>query len=203
VPPPKASPATRPETPKATPRRSRPGLGTDFALGQRIDSLDSATRERCFASAGDARYRICLVQVRWPATLAPAFNVQSMLYNGLRAYVLYDQGRAVSLYALFRSRAYQLVDAHYSQAFGQPAKRQSYAMTVGYRRQDENRVVTWNVSGQPGEADAVIEIRRFDDARDLYADGFNGVVQVTEKGAPGVFSVLTMLDFIQHKFQRL
>jgi hypothetical protein len=199
---PAPAPAGRPAR-EAAPARARPGLGTDLVLGHRIDSLDAAVRERCFAAGGEQRYRICLVPVRWPASLQRAFHVQSMLYNGTAAFVLYDGGRAVSLYALFRSRAHLLVDAYYSQTFGQPAKRRRYSMTVGYRRQDENRIATWAVSGRPGEGDALIELRRFDDVRDLYADGSNGVVQVTAKGAPGVFSVLTMLDLIEHKFQRL
>ncbi|MBI4183389.1 MAG: ankyrin repeat domain-containing protein [Proteobacteria bacterium] len=200
APPPK--PAARESTPVAPAPAPLPALGRGLTLDLRLAALDERAQGRCLVPAvGGGRYRVCLLPADWPAEIASAFNVQGPHYTGSATYVLFDQGQAVSLFTLFRSRAFEAVLAHFQHGFGAPAESRRYPLTLGYRQQGENWLARWSVPG-PG-AGATIELRRLDDVAGMYVDGINGALQLSRPGAPAVFSVLSDLDLILNKFQRL
>ena len=64
----------------------------------------------------------CLEPVQWPRSLDPYFRIDSILYQGARVIVRYDEGIATTYHFLFDSSAFGRLVSHFEGRYGPPTE---------------------------------------------------------------------------------
>ena len=204
APPPSLEPATATETALAGPvaaaaraptgaaaareRRVDPVLGRSLRLGKPM-AADSA--EFCFEK-GSRHFWFCIEPVDWPQEIAEAFQVQTILYRGAQAIVLYDGGGASQFHTLFPTRNFDAITAYFTERLGTPGKQFDNWAILSAEPNRVNRTVRWR-----GPGASVLEIRQIDDLRwSSLPDTKHGVVRIYGEDPAPVFRHVSWSDFM-------
>jgi len=171
------------------------GLGDNVHLTQ-LEPTQDGKNIPCFDKSFLARTH-CVVDVNWPANLKKAFNGGGVLYNGTKAIVAYDQGRATRLYTLFESNSYEAVVAHFQKKLGPPHFRSIRKIRVLQGPRLANDFVVWHMGkSSSNDGPVTVEIRRYDDVRQTFPDTNSGLVRVYFDHTIPLFKRVSPLDFL-------
>ena len=171
------------------------GLGDNVQLTQ-LEPTQEGKHVPCFDKSFLARTH-CVVDVNWPANLEKAFDGGGVLYNGTKAIVAYDQGRATRLYALFESNSYEAVVAHFQKMLGPPHFRSIRKIRVLQGPRLANDFVIWHMGkSSSNDGPVTVEIRRYDDVRQTFPDSNSGLVRVYFDHTIPLFKRVSPLDFL-------
>jgi len=171
------------------------GLGDNVKLTQ-LEPTQDGKHIPCFDKSFLARTH-CVVDVNWPANLKKVFNGGGVLYNGTKAIVAYDQGRATRLYTLFESNSYEAVVAHFQKKLGPPHFRSIRKIRVLQGPRLANDFVVWHMGkSSSNDGPVTVEIRRYDDVRQTFPDTNSGLVRVYFDHTIPLFKRVSPLDFL-------
>ncbi|TCS61305.1 hypothetical protein [Varunaivibrio sulfuroxidans] len=138
----------------------------------------------------------CVVPVTWPSNLAKDFQVDTIMYQGTKTIVRYDNERASSYQTLFLSKAFDAVVSHYIDLYGPPTRKLARAIAPLAQKRRDNPVVIWQ-SKEAGTGDVVtLEIRKFDDTGGSFPDLQRGVILLYRSSSAPIFPVISKLDLM-------
>jgi len=171
------------------------GMGSNLKLGAALTPMERQDLP-CFHKTFINRTH-CIRKVDWPKNLRTSFNSGTVLYNGTKAIIGYDQGRATRLYALFAEQDFEIVVAHFQKMMGTPHHRAQRKLHTLKGPHLENDFVLWHMGkSTSGDGPVTVEIRRYDDIRQTFPDTKNGVVRIFFDQTLPLFKRISPLDFI-------
>ncbi|MEQ9326239.1 MAG: hypothetical protein RJQ21_02970 [Rhodospirillales bacterium] len=170
-------------------------LGHRLAEGE-AESLDCLThiyRHR------RNRIRACVVDVKWPRDIRPDFVSNSIIYVGQKAVVIYQDGVAAAMYALFRTEAYDRIASHFASQYGPSIeyRREKVQLMAGGR--EINEISVWRATVPASGLAMEMEMRRFDDVRDLFGDPYHGMIEIRFAESRRVFQFVQPLDLMTNR----
>ena len=161
-------------------------IGEQAALGQNHQPGTLCT------DAAKTDVTACVEPVIWPNEIADAFDVSSLLYRGQKAVVRYSGDRADRFYVVYDAENFTRISAYLQDTFGK-ADRSEHPMPVFGNPNAMNKMFRWqrNENGRT----VVLELREFDDLRDMMPNERLGSLELFFDGDPQMFDTLQTSDF--------
>jgi len=145
-------------------------------------------------SLGKAAF--CVVPVDWPRDIEDAFRVNTSFYQGSRAIARYDKGIATHYHAMFNTKDYDRVVEFLKQRFGPPTDVWRRVIAPFDQPRQPNPTFVWRSKNSQSDQVTILEVRKFDDTRNVFPDINNGALRLYIAGGPKVFPVVTALDIM-------
>ncbi|MRG71767.1 hypothetical protein GH722_08300 [Alphaproteobacteria bacterium HT1-32] len=170
-------------------------------LGHRRDIYD-AEDTKCLKYVyrhKKERIRACVVNVTWPREIRPDFVANSIIYTGQKAVVIYQDGIAAAMYALFRSDAFERISGYLASQYGPTTdySRDKVQLMAGGRRQNE--ISLWRGTDPASGLAMEMEVRKFDNVRDLFGDPYHGMIEIRFAESRRVFQFVQPLDLMTNR----
>lgn len=140
----------------------------------------------------------CVEPVLWRDGLEHQVSVTTVMYNGTKAIVRYDEGKATSLYALFPTEAFPVLDGHFQRKFGPPTDEWTIPVKQVGGPPKDNAVQVWQSRGADGTL-STLELRRYDDARGGFTDMKHGALVLHGSDERPIFPILSQFDVMLMK----
>ncbi|MDA0239931.1 MAG: ankyrin repeat domain-containing protein [Proteobacteria bacterium] len=170
-------------------------MGNSVATGQPHQPSASTGPASCLQKRGHSS-QFCIVSVDWPTEIRDAFSVNTILYQGSRAVARYDGGRAVHIHALFSSEQQTNVVDWAKKKFGPPTDYWRRTIAPFGKPRKPNPTFVWRSTDKQTKQTVVLEIRKFDDSRNVFPDTKHGSVRLYVAGGKPVFPTITALDIM-------
>ncbi len=170
-------------------------LGDSVAMGHPQRRYGADEPSACI-SKRQRHSAFCVVPVDWPAEIADAFSVNTILYQGSRALARYDRDAAVHIHAIFDSGAYNRVLSFLRGRFGSPTDEWRRVVAPFGKPRQANPTYVWRSRDPETQQISVLEVRKFDDARAVFPDMEHGSVRLYMAGGPTVFPAVTAIDIM-------
>lgn len=138
----------------------------------------------------------CIVPVDWPRQIEHAFQVNTSFYQGSRAIARYDKSKSSHFLAMFNSGNFDDVMALLRARFGQSTDVWKRIIAQFDRPRQPNPTYVWRSKNTQQDRVTILEIRKFDDTRDVFPDMNHGAIRLHEAGGLPVFPVITALDIM-------
>lgn len=194
---------TNARRPSRTPlRKLRPALngvvltmGNTVATGQAYQPAASTGPVSCLQKRGHSS-QFCIVSIDWPVEIRDAFSVNTIIYQGARAVARYDDGRASHIHALYNSDMQTAVVDWAKKKFGPPTDYWRRTIAPFGKPRKANPTFVWRSTDKKTKQTVVLEIRKFDDSRNVFPDTKHGSVRLYLAGGKPVFPTVTALDIM-------
>ena len=169
-------------------------LGESVSIGRPRPAPGAGEPDACVSKPG--RRAFCVVPVDWPNEVEDAFRVDTVLYRGARALARYDRGAASHFHALFRSDGQEKVLAFLKKRYGNPTDEWKRVIAPVGKPRRANPTFAWRSRNTKTRLMTILEVRKFDDARNVFPDTDHGVVRLYVAGGPPVFPAVSALDIM-------
>ena len=169
-------------------------LGGRLSTGQVLDEKTKKSRA-CFKK-GTIKALFCTIDARWPGELKAVLVKDSLLYQGEKILVRYDNNKSSRLYLLFQSSKVQKVLDHYVGLFGPPTEIKDGQIRLYRGKPLLNRSFRWKAMDDSTGKIKNLEIRNYDDIRETIPDTKYGVIRLYDEGSESIFKHLSEVDFI-------
>ena len=169
-------------------------LGETVTIGQPRPTQGAGEPNACVAKPG--RRAFCVVPVDWPSEVEGAFQVNTILYRGARALARYDRGAASHFHALFRSDDQETVLGFLKKRYGGPTDEWKRVIAPVGEPRRANPTFAWRSRDTKTRLMTILEVRKFDDSRNVFPDTEHGVVRLYVAGGPPVFPAVSALDIM-------
>jgi hypothetical protein len=170
-----------------------PSLGQSERLGKALDSAKGGAGGSCVRKNRGAVV-FCVEAIDWPADVKEFFDTSTLMYRGAKAIVRYDGDEASGFHTLFHSQDFDAVVRHFKNLLGQPSATPERRIAPMAKPRQANPTRIWRIGGEAGGA--VLEVRRFDDARGGFPDTKHGVVLLGRTPVRVIFPHLSSLDLM-------
>ncbi len=136
----------------------------------------------------------CIESVNWPEKIKSYFVVDSVIYQGTKTVVRYDNGIATFFHTLFPTTSFKAVTSYYQYVLGPPTSmlKRSIAPLAEPRR--DNPTYIWKSENPVTRQITTLEIRKFDDARGGFPDTRNGVIMLYGDSSLPIFPQLSTVE---------
>ncbi len=193
--------AQRPKGKPTLQRRHAPLNGVRLALGRDLRPGMRRLREGSPEGAacltkGRRQATFCIVEVDRATEIRRAFQVNTIFYQGSRAIARFDRGRARQFHALFDARYHAAVLAYMRKRFGKPTDFWNRTIAPFERPRQSNPTYIWRSRNPNTKVTTVLEVRKFDDGRDVFPDTEHGSIRLYVAGTAPVFPSITPLDIM-------
>jgi hypothetical protein len=174
----------------------------DIFLGHQLAEAEGAEGVECLRYVyrhRKDRIRACVVDVKWPRDLRPDFVSNSIIYTGQKAVVVYQDGVAAAMYAIFGTEGYERVASHIAREYGPSAefRREKVQLMSGGRKMNE--ISVWRATDPASGLPMELEIRKYDDVRDLFGDPYHGMIEIRFTDSRRVFQFVQPLDLMTNR----
>lgn len=170
-------------------------LGNSVATNQRPLPREASEPDPCIKRSGGS-LMFCVVPVDWHPRVDPAFELTTYLYQGSRAIARYDGGKATHYHTLFKSIAYDDVVKYFTAKYGPPTDEWKRTIAPFDLPRQPNPTMVWRSRDTRTNVVTILEVRRYDDARNVFPDMEHGAVRLYTAGAQRVFPVITAMDLM-------
>ena len=170
-------------------------LGNSVATDQKPLPRGVAEPDPCIRRSGGA-LQFCVVPVDWHPRVDPAFSLTTYLYQGSRAIARYDAGKATHYHTLFNSLAYDDVVKYFTAKYGPPTDEWKRSIAPFDQPRQPNPTLVWRSKNSKTNKVTILEVRRYDDTRNVFPDMEHGAVRLYAAGAQRVFPVVTGMDLM-------
>jgi hypothetical protein len=170
-------------------------LGNSVATDQKPLPRGVAEPDPCIKRSGGA-LQFCVVPVDWHPRVDPAFSLTTYLYQGSRAIARYDGGKATHYHTLFSSLAYDDVVKFFTAKYGPPTDEWKRSIAPFDQPRQPNPTLVWRSKDSRTNKITILEVRRYDDTRNVFPDMEHGAVRLYAAGAQRVFPVVTGMDLM-------
>lgn len=191
-------------TPGKLPRAvAKPIPNTVLTLGESVhitaamppEPSDPVERNYC-VKKNHGTVAFCIEPVDWPGSMAKDLQVSSIMYQGARAIVRYDNEMATRFHAIFPTKAYGKLVAYYAKRFGRPTETTKRTIAPFAQPRGENPVTLWQRMDPLSNEMTTLEIRKYDDARGGFPDMRFGAILLYNAKSPPIFPALSSLDLM-------
>ena len=141
----------------------------------------------------------CIIPVDWPEELLEFFEVGTVMYDGAKAIVRYDDERATFYHALFDVKGFSKIVRYYRKKLGLPTESWVRRMVVMAAAPRPNPTVLWRSVEPATNLVTILEIRKFDDARGGFPDTRRGVVLLYHTWSSPIFPEISHLELMMVK----
>lgn len=184
-----------------TPERHLKGvvlpLGETMTLGRTVPYPRSDPNREKNCVARDKGYTLfCVEDVTWSDAMAPSMTVNTIMFSGRKAVARYHADQAVAYHVLFPTEGFDQVVAHYKTRLGPPSDTFKRAISPLATQRRENPSLVWRSRETGSGKIAMLEIRKFDDARGGFPDTHRGVIMLRYEDAPPVFPQLSVIELL-------
>ncbi len=169
-------------------------LGESVSIGQPQPAQGAGEPNACVSKPD--RRAFCVVPVDWPSRVEGAFQVNTILYRGARALARYDRGAASHFHALFRSDDQETVLGFLKKRYGNPTDEWKRVIAPVGEPRRANPTFAWRSRDTRTRLMTILEVRKFDDSRNVFPDTEHGVVRLYVAGGPPVFPAVSALDIM-------
>lgn len=173
-------------------------LGAKAYLGQTRDPASMARDKNCIRKSRGRVY-LCVENADWPTDgLDTTFTTNSLLYEGRKVVVRYNQGTAEQVFALFNAQKFDQVMRHYRRSLGTLPYGVADHHFKDFRGKDRiGYIAQWRGVPAGQNQDVVLIVRQFDDTRKGYPDTAVGIVQMyySKEEDKTVYTVAEEIDF--------
>lgn len=169
-------------------------LGETVSIGQPPPAQGAGEPNACVSKPG--RRVFCVVPVDWPGEVEGAFQVDTILYRGTRALARYDRGAASHFHVLFRSDDQEKVLAFLKKRYGGPTDEWKRVIAPVGEPRRANPTFAWRSRNTKTKLRTILEVRKFDDSRNVFPDTEHGVVRLYAAGGPPIFPAVSALDIM-------
>jgi hypothetical protein len=138
----------------------------------------------------------CLEPVQWPRAIDPYFRVGSMLYQGARAIVRYDEGIASTYHILFDSSAFDSLVSHYTARYGAPKEKLNRSIAPLAAPRQANPIAMWRSVDPVTSLVSTLEIRKYDDSRGGFPDTKRGAIMLYHTWSEPIFPLLSTTELM-------
>ena len=138
----------------------------------------------------------CLEPLQWPRSLEPYFQIDSILYQGARAIVRYDEGIATTYHILFDSRAFGRLVSHFKGRYGPPTEQLNRSIAPLAAPRQANPIAMWRSVDPATSLVSTLEIRKFDDSRGGFPDTKRGAIMLYHTWSEPIFPLLSTLELM-------
>ncbi len=142
---------------------------------------------------------LCVEPLKWPAELEKTFSVKSSIYDGAKAIVRYDAGKATRFHVLFPTDSFDAVVAHFTDRFGPPTRTGTPPLKALGTIGQKNRTAAWVNLDPATKAVSALEIRAIDDIRGSLPDTRHGVVILIPGRAAPILPRRALLQLMMRK----
>lgn len=170
-------------------------LGNSVTMDQRPLPRGVAEPDPCIKRSGGSIV-FCVVPVDWHPKVDPAFSITTYLYQGSRAIARYDGGKATHYHTLFGSLQYDDVVKYFVSRYGPPTDEWKRTISPFDRPRQPNPTMVWRARDTKTNRVTILEVRRYDDTRNVFPDMEHGAVRLYTAGAQRVFPVITGMDLM-------
>ena len=170
-------------------------LGNSVTMDQRPLPRGVAEPDPCIKRSGGS-IMFCVVPVDWHPKVDPAFSITTYLYQGSRAIARYDGGKATHYHTLFGSHQYDDVIKYFVARYGPPTDEWKRTISPFDRPRQANPTMVWRARDTKTNRVTILEVRRYDDTRNVFPDMEHGAVRLYAAGAQRVFPVITGMDLM-------
>ena len=191
----------------AKPRPERPSdkhlegamltLGQTVKLGQvsRVPTRAPGNPGTCVEKK-QGTILFCIEVVDWPVEMRPYLHVNTIMYQGTKAIIRYDDGTATYLHALFPTQSFEAIVGYYERRFGSPTTslKRSIAPLAAPRR--DNPTVMWQSTNPVTNHLTTLEVRKFDDSRGSFPDTRRGAILLYHEWSTSIFPQLSTLELL-------
>lgn len=138
----------------------------------------------------------CVEQANWPPEMEAYFQVNTIMYQGTKVIVRYDQSAASRFHALFPTEAYDALVAFYRRIYGPPTESLQRSIAPLGAPREANPQATWQSINPETNRLTTLEIRKFDDSRGGFPDTERGAVMLYDAWSEPIFPALSELDLM-------
>lgn len=170
-------------------------LGNSVATDQKPLPRGVAEPDPCLKRSGGTLL-FCVVPVDWHPRVDPAFSLTTYLYQGSRAIARYDGGKATHYHTLFSSLAYDDVVKYFTTRYGPPTDEWKRSIAPFDQPRQPNPTLVWRSKDSRTNKVTILEVRRYDDTRNVFPDMEHGAVRLYAAGAQRVFPVISGMDLM-------
>ena len=170
-------------------------LGNSVATDQKPLPRGVAEPDPCIKRSGGT-LQFCVVPVDWHPRVDPAFSLTTYLYQDSRAIARYDAGKATHYHTLFSSLAYDDVVKYFTAKYGPPTDEWKRSIAPFDQPRQPNPTLVWRSKDSRTNKVTILEVRRYDDTRNVFPDMEHGAVRLYLAGAQRVFPVISGMDLM-------
>lgn len=138
----------------------------------------------------------CIETLDWPAEVSPYFLTDSILYEGTKTIVRYDEGAASYYHTLFPSGSYASVVEFFTRRYGPPTQKLKRSIAPLAEPRRINPTVIWQSVAPVTNLLTTLEIRMFDDNRGSFPDTRRGAVYLYHEWSQPVFPQLSSVELM-------
>lgn len=170
----------------------------NFKFGQSKLLANSALNETQTKCLKRPKYKasFCIEDVDWAPNQVTLMKSSNSLFRGQKTIVRYDENQPSRLYTVFSSGKFAEVEAYFTQLYGSPAGRKTVSVSRFGKAPLESIVVNWTSVATSNGEKTHLEIRKFDDVRDVMPDANNGFVRIYKENSKAIFDQVSEIDFI-------
>ncbi|MGB0670690.1 MAG: hypothetical protein ACPGNT_04285, partial [Rhodospirillales bacterium] len=161
-------------------------VGTPGGLGSQAPCVEKVPGQLLF----------CVEPVAWPPDMEAYFQVNTIMYQGTKAIVRYDNQQVSRYHALFPSEAYDAVVGYYRRLFGAPQTTLERSIAPLGQPRQANPQAVWQSLDPATSKLMTLEVRKFDDSRGGFPDTQRGAIMVYDAWSEPIFPTLSELDLM-------
>ncbi|NQV46870.1 MAG: hypothetical protein HQ504_03730 [Rhodospirillaceae bacterium] len=172
-------------------------LGTTTSLGKAMPQQEPAPwfQKSCVSKKSDSVV-FCIEPLDWPDDISPHFLSDSIMYEGNKVIVRYDEGSATYFHTLFPSQSYPMIVDFFTRRYGKPTKQINRSIAPLASPRMENPTVIWKSIAPVTNLLTTLEIRMFDDNRGGFPDTKRGAVYLYHEWSQPVFPQLSSVELM-------
>ena len=120
----------------------------------------------------------------------------SVMYEGVRTIVRYDEGAAAYYHTLFRSESYTAIVNFFTRRYGPPTKKLKRSIAPLAKQRRLNPTVIWQSIAPVTNLLTTLEVRKYDDNRGGFPDTSRGAVYLYHEWSQPVFPYLSSVELM-------
>ena len=171
-------------------------LLNDHKLGQSPPKTPSAEFKKSCLEKKSGSLVFCIVELHWPMDVANLFVASTVLYEGTKTIVRYDEGAATYYHTLFPSQSFSEIVAYYTARYGPPTKTVDRSIAPLASPRLSNPTVIWRSIAPVTKLKTTLEIRTYDDTRGGFPDTRRGVALLYHEWSRPVFPHVSVIELM-------
>ena len=138
----------------------------------------------------------CIEPVDWPDDILPHFLTDSVMYEGARTIVRYDEGSATYFHTLFPSLSFPEVVKFFTRRYGPPSQKLTRSIAPLAEPRRTNPTIIWRSIAPVTNLLTTLEVRQYDDNRGGFPDTKRGAVYLYHEWSQPVFPQLSSVELM-------
>lgn len=165
-------------------------------LGQAAPKAATAAFGNACIAKKSGTLVFCVVDLQWPTDLAHLFATNTVLYEGTKAIVRYDEGAATYYHTLFPTDSFARIIDYFTTRYGPPTKTIERSIAPLASPRTSNPTAVWTSIAPVTKLLTTLEVRTFDDTQGGFPDTRRGVVLLYHEWSRPVFPHVSTVELM-------